>query len=131
MSKFLGMTDSDITELKGAALKDAAAELDIAGRSKMKADELRAAVRTAIEGLREEFLNSPDLAETVLEEVAPSMEADKTEAPELLAPGPSNAIVAEEPEKWTVVPNRKARREAARKQRKAAGRHAQKHNHNH
>lgn len=41
--------DSD-GELKGDALKERAAELDIEGRSDMKADELRAAIAKAEQG---------------------------------------------------------------------------------
>ena len=48
MSKFLGMTDREITELKGEALKNTAAELQIEGRSKMKAAELREAIRALL-----------------------------------------------------------------------------------
>lgn len=135
MSKFLTMTHSEINELKGAALKEIAAELEIAGRSKMKADELREAIKDAVDGLQSDATyTEQDNGDFTPVEDTPQM-IEQTFAD---VPGPSNAIieavepqVVEDPEldKWQVVPNRKMRREAARRQRKAQGRIAQKHNH--
>lgn len=130
MSKFLGMTDNDITALKGKALTDIASEMQIPGRSKMKADELRAAIRNEVDELRRDQANGLiDLDSTLTEGVpAPIEPVWETVA---TIPAESNDIIqAPEVEKWEVVPNRKARREAARRQRKARGRIAQKQNKN-
>lgn len=164
MSKYLGMTDSEIVALKGAALKEVATELAIEGRSKMKADELRVAVHLTIIALRsmehaaeaeadlesaeaeDEPEESPELDTTgdadrkaaLITKIAEgyaaleSAEADDR-IPETATDRNGNFIapaVEDSPEldTWHLQPNRKARREAARKQRKAAGRVAQKQN---
>lgn len=174
MSKYLGMTDDEILALKGADLKTAAAELDILGRSKMKADELRVAVHVTIIEMRKvasalTWTSNEDAvsySETVpvhgsrQDEAEASMDAfDRVHGTDETSPLPDNyvprlsmpdecfedetndiladqetmnaiAVGEEEAEKFELVPNRKARRDAARKQRKAAGRIAQKHNRN-
>lgn len=135
MSKYLGMTNDEIFALKGADLKTAAAELDIAGRSKMKVDELRAAVHAEIIIQRRLYPTAvfSNEAEVTAYDIWLKSNPGKT-VDEFLAAivlGPSNDITEKlEPEKFELLPNRKARREAARRQRKAAGRIAQKHNRN-
>jgi hypothetical protein len=134
MSKYLGMTDDEIVALKGAALKEVATELAIEGRSKMKADELRVAVHVAIMDLRKAIESTEPIATFVVPAVEESPELDTTgdadPFPAQLSMPEECAEAEESPEldTWHLQPNRKARREAARKQRKAAGRVAQKQN---
>jgi hypothetical protein len=66
MSKYLGMTNDEILALKGLALKEAASDLQISGRSKMKVDELRVAVHVTIMGLRKAIESTEPIATFVV-----------------------------------------------------------------
>lgn len=103
-----------MTALTGKALKDRASELEIAGRSKMSADELREAIKERM--VTDEQMEHAEEAEVELD--------DDDELPEMMVlstPGPSNSIVAHDPELDTfkLVPNRKDRRRAKKLSRRS------------